>query len=93
MCGSQSNEAPLIECGKAGRLRGVLPFPSPRDFSPQGGTCCLDTIKVAKPWQVGSKKVGKIEQEIQNLYDMLDKMEKENSELRGLVKQLLAARK
>ena len=33
------------------------------------------------------RKVGKIEEEIQNLYDRLDKMEKENAELRGLVKR------
>jgi len=34
------------------------------------------------------KKVGKVELEIQNLYDRLDKMEKDNAELRELIKRL-----
>lgn len=34
------------------------------------------------------RKVVKIEEQIQNLYDRLDKMEKENAELRNLVKRL-----
>lgn len=34
------------------------------------------------------RKVGKIEGDIQTLYDRLDKMERENAELRALVERL-----